>query len=191
VDPLVEAALIAGGASLISIAGTVVVAVSGFRSTSRVSRQTSADAAEGGLRGRLWEKQADLYVEIIKAVEERRSERRYRLRLVSTGAPFRSYAESAHWDELFPRLIAYAAPPIHDVLNAATEANSHVRDLYEEYAAMTGPNREAAVERIRTAVEQAEAKDQELFKMIRADLRKRPGEARAMTDAPGAWEEPS
>lgn len=56
---------------------------------------------------------------------------------------------------------------------------------------MTRLDREAAVKRIRTAVGHADVKDQELFEMIRIDLRKRPGEARAMTDAPGAWEVPS
>ena len=52
-------------------------------------------------------------------------------------------------------------------------------------------DREAALKRIRTAVAHADAKDQELFETIRTDLRKRPGEARAMTDAPGTWEVPS
>ena len=56
---------------------------------------------------------------------------------------------------------------------------------------MTWLDRGAALKRIGTAVEYADTKDQELFEAIRTDLRKKPGEARAMTDAPGTWEMPS
>src|SRR5262249_7283823 len=132
-----------------------------------------------------------VYIEIIKAVEERMGERRERLRLISTGGPFQEFGKSTRWHAMFPSLVAYVAPPVRDALDAAAEANSHARDLYEEYSAMTRPDREAALKRIRTAVEYADTKDQELFETIRIDLRKKPGEARAMTDAPGTWEVPS
>lgn len=192
VDPTVESALIA-------VAGTVVVAVAGFLTTWAVTRRTNDaaaeiarrandSAAEIALRARLWEKQAAVYIEIIKAVEERMDERTERLRSVSTGGPFQAFGKSARWHELYPRLVAYNSPVVRDALDAATEANSHVRDLYEEYSAMTRLDREAALQRIRTAVERADMKDQELFETIRIDLRKKPGEARAMTDVPGTWE---
>jgi hypothetical protein len=184
VDPTVEAALIA-------VVGTVVVATTGFLTTWAVTRRTNDAAAESALRARLWERQAAVYIEIIKAVEERKGERREWLRLISMGAPSGAYVESARWHALFPRLVAYIAPPVRDALDAAAKANSHVRNLYEECSAMARLDREAAVKRIRTAVAHADAKDQELFETIRTDLRKRPGEARAMTDAPGTWEVPS
>ena len=182
-DPTVESALIA-------VVGTVVVAVTGFLTTWAVTRRTNDAAAESALRARLWERQAAVYIEIIKAVEERISERRERLRLISTGGPFDAFENSTRWHAMFPRLVAYVAPPVRDALDA-TEANSRVRALYEEYSAMPRLDWEAALKRIRTAVEYADRKDQELFETIRIDLRKRPGEARAMTDAPGIWGVPS
>jgi hypothetical protein len=146
VDPTVESALIA-------VAGTVVVAVAGFLTTWAVTRRTSEAAAEIALRARLWERQTAVYIEIIKAVEERMGERRERLRLVSTGGPFQAFGKSTRWHELFPRLVAYNSPLVRDALDAATVANSQVRDLYEEYSAMTRLDREAALKRIRAAVE--------------------------------------
>lgn len=184
VDPIVESALIA-------VAGTVVVAVTGFLTTWAVTRRTNDAAAESALRARLWERQAAVYIEIIKAVEEQMGERSERLRLISTGESFQAFGKSTRWHALFLRLVAYVAPPVRDALDAATKANSQVRELYDEYSAMTRLDWEAALKRIRTAVEYADAKDQELFETIRIDLRKRPGEARAMTDAPGTWEVPS
>jgi len=106
VDPTVESALIA-------VAGTVVVAVAGFLTTWAVTRRTTAaaaeialrandSAAEIALRARLWERQAAIYIEVIKAVEERMGERTERLRSVSTGGPFQAFGKSTRWHELFP-----------------------------------------------------------------------------------------
>ena len=103
-DPTVEAALIA-------VVGTVVVATTGFLTTWAVTRRTNDAAAESALRARLWERQAAVYIEIIKAVEERKGERREWLRLISMGAPSGAYVESARWHALFPGLVAYIAPP--------------------------------------------------------------------------------
>jgi hypothetical protein len=67
-QPVVEAAWIAAGAGVLGIAGTVTVAVSGFRNTRKVTGQTIQAAAQDSIRAlaaaradRLWEKQAAAY----------------------------------------------------------------------------------------------------------------------------------
>jgi hypothetical protein len=184
-DPGIEAALIAAGVSFV---GTVAIGVMGFRNTRRVSSETIAATAESALRARLWDRQSDVYVEIIKIVRDWRGKRGHLLESIRAGAPFRAYAESADRDDLIPRLLAYAAPPVRDAVKAAAQADSHIRDLCDACSALTGPDREATVKDIKDNIETAEALDEKLIDTIRDDLRKRPGEARTVKGTQGMRE---
>lgn len=71
-QPVVEAAWIAAGTGVLGVVGTVVVAVSGFRNTRKVTDQTIQAAAQDSIRAldavranRLWEKQAAAYASFI------------------------------------------------------------------------------------------------------------------------------
>ena len=67
-QPVIAAAWIAAGAGVLGVIGTVIVAVSGFRSTHKVTDQTIQAAARESIRqlaaaraDRLWERQATAY----------------------------------------------------------------------------------------------------------------------------------
>jgi hypothetical protein len=71
-QPVIAAAWIAAGAGVLGIIGTVIVAVSGFRSTQKVTDQTIQAAAKESIRqldaaraDRLWERQATAYAAFI------------------------------------------------------------------------------------------------------------------------------
>jgi hypothetical protein len=71
-QPVVEAAWIAAGTGVLGVVGTVIVAVSGFRNTRKVTDQTIQAAAQDSIRAldaaradRLWEKQATAYASFI------------------------------------------------------------------------------------------------------------------------------
>jgi hypothetical protein len=191
VDPSIEAALIAGGVSLISIAGTVVIGAIGFRTTRHVSSESATATAENSLRARLWDKQSDVYVETIKIVRERQDKRRDLLESINMGAPYRAYERTEDWDKLFPRLLAYAAPQVRDAVKAAMQADGNFGNTYDLVTALAGPDRKTVVERMEDKIETAEATEEKLIDTIRADLRKRPGEARTANGAEGREEAPS
>ena len=170
-NPTVEAALIAGGVSLISLAGTVVVAVSGFRNSRRVTQETIAAAANSSLRDRLWDRRSVLYVDAIKVVERRSTRRRQDLEQITTGIPATADAQSADWGEVAPRLIAFAPMAVVEAWRAATEAHNHARDLYGECSDATCQDRMAAVKACEAAIEAARQKDNAVINAIRADLR--------------------
>lgn len=66
-NPLVEAAWIAIGGVLLGVGGTVIVGVSGFRSTRNATERTVQAAQED----RLWHKKADTYADALAATSAR------------------------------------------------------------------------------------------------------------------------
>jgi hypothetical protein len=74
-DPLVEAAWIAAGATLVGVGGTVIVAVVGFRNTRRATeatnettRNTTTATIAAARDDRLYEKRAEVYIELLMFV---------------------------------------------------------------------------------------------------------------------------
>ena len=100
------------------------------------------------------------------------------------------------WNELQGRLFAYASPAVLVALKAASDAGLEARARYRDWQDMVarevdtnlagGPGRPvdvtatpavlAAAQAVRPAVQAANAKDDALVEMIRADLHRRPGE---------------
>ena len=131
-NPTVEAALIAGGVSLISLTGTIIVAVSGFRNTRRVSRDTIAAASEDTIRDRLWEKQAAAYVEAIEKLGRRSAALRRLFTAFDAGDTLPARGESEDWDELTARPFAYASPAVVAALRASVSASAHATKVAKE-----------------------------------------------------------
>jgi hypothetical protein len=67
----VEAALISGGFGLLGVAGTVIVALAGFRANRRIA----ANGAQEGRTQALWEKRCDAYVDILALLDIRQADR--------------------------------------------------------------------------------------------------------------------
>jgi hypothetical protein len=68
-NPTVEAAWIAAGVGVLSLAGTVIIAIIGYRSSRRV-------ALEAARNERLWDKMASAYEEVLIALLRRQTERK-------------------------------------------------------------------------------------------------------------------
>jgi hypothetical protein len=80
-DPSVEAAVISGSFGLLGVAGTVIVALAGFRANLRIA----ANVARDGRTQALWEKRCEAYVDVLTALDIRQADRS-RLLLVSRQA---------------------------------------------------------------------------------------------------------
>ena len=208
VNPSVEAAFIAGGVSLISLAGTVVVAVSGFGNTRRVSGETIAAAADNAHRDRLWAAQAAAYVDTIVDVQWQQARRLRQLIYIATGDPLPADKPPVDWNELQGRLFAYASPAVLVALKAASDAGLEARARYRNWHDMIlrevdtnlagGPGTPvditatpavlAAAQAVTPAVQFANDKDDTLIEVIRADLHRRPGETPLPTVFPARQE---
>jgi hypothetical protein len=75
-DPTVEAALIGGCFGLLGVAGTVWVAIAGFRANRRISSQSAQTERDRGL----WEKRCAAYEEILGVLDDRQA---YRLEVMN------------------------------------------------------------------------------------------------------------
>jgi hypothetical protein len=64
-EPTVEAALISGCFGLLGVAGTVWVAIAGFRANRRISSESAQAERDRGL----WEKRCAAYEEILGVLE--------------------------------------------------------------------------------------------------------------------------
>lgn len=145
-NPYVEPALIAGGVSLLSLGGTVWVALAGFRNTRKATTQTveagtadtvlALDAARGD---RLWHKQTASYEETNAYLLFRQVKRRYELSPAADQPPPRaieelfSHHKAAEWFAIQGRLVTYAEDVVVDAYNAAHFADSKVYMLYRTW----------------------------------------------------------
>lgn len=141
-NPAIEAALIAAGVSLVSLGGTIVVAVSGFRNTTRSSSKAidagtdqlvrTLDAARDD---KLWDKRTQTYEEITayllyiqakRRLEARR--RRYRLDAEFEAANDRLLGEykPASWWDLQGRLVIYGSDEAIAAFEASHSADNEV-----------------------------------------------------------------
>jgi len=163
---IIEAAVIAAGASVIGLAGTAFVAFTGFRNTRKATEQTLRAAKDE----RLWEKRAATYERAIAALLSRREFRKglggasrragyYRRYDLSTHylaenislppEPFFDRYEPVGWLEIEARLFAYATAAVLTALQASREANDKARKALEDSLPQTWTG---DVERLKTDI---------------------------------------
>lgn len=129
-NPLVEAAWIAFGGVFVGVGGTVIVGVSGFRSTRRATERTVQAAQED----RLWHKKAEAYADALAATSARAkwlSELMGTARKVHDDAGGIAFLENLperlpgqseqEWLNLQGRLRAYGAPQVLQAYSLAYE----------------------------------------------------------------------
>jgi hypothetical protein len=208
VSPIVEAALIAGGVSLVSLAGTVAVAVSGFRNTRKVTSQTIQAALNGTLMGldaareeRLWERKSAAYEVILSGLMDRAAWRRSHRpeRWMDQALKFleeflRGGYTPAEWNETQSRLFAYAPDDAMTAYIAIRRADVDIAECWRAWAKLSGepedgslPSAEATAAALNQAVSTMDAcdeRDNELAKILRADLRHKPSESLALPKPP-------
>jgi hypothetical protein len=203
VDSAVEAALISGGVGVLGVAGTVAVAIAAARSTRKATSKTVDGATQDTIRAlnaarddRLWEKQAAAYEETLASLLYRLAKRHdvfnpYRMPEDAEQAKqaFAAY-DPPDWFGAQARLLAYCPEDIRKAFEASLQADSEVRARSSHWISLTEQARtadergnlpatntdslEEAQEALMSAVQQADARDQELVKLIRDKLRRPP-----------------
>jgi hypothetical protein len=126
-NPVVEAALIAGGT-------TAIVGVVGFRTTLAVTRQT-LDAARDD---RLWDKRASAYEAALTELANRAVRREHAIRLAEnpntapeTLAEYFATQETPAWSEAEGRLLAYSSKKVSRALEAVRSADDAASEGFE------------------------------------------------------------
>jgi hypothetical protein len=172
----------------IGVAGTVIVAWTGFASTRK-----STDAVIRGERGhRLWDKRAATYESTIRALVQRQHERRAALRggWVARETQERLQAvidkyDPVRWLDAQATILAYATDEVLASVDASTEADRKVREandrwknLISQHQHGTPAQKEALVGRMQgarldteAALGECTAKDNVLIDLIRDELR--------------------
>jgi hypothetical protein len=180
-NPTVEAALIAAVVSLVSLGGTVIVAISGFRNTKQTNERTIDSGTEQLKRtldaardDKLWDKRTQTYEEVTayllfiqakRRLEARRRNVRFDDAIEEANNRLLGEYKPASWWELQGRLAIYGS----DEVIAAFEA-SHNADNEVAAALFQGQDPDEARKR-------ADAIDQALAKLARAELNRKPSAA--------------
>ncbi len=205
-DPTITAALISGGALIVSGFWTAVVAVTTNRNARRTNQATLDAAAENTARAldaareeRLWDKRAEAYVDALYVVRHRQERRSDAMRTIR----FDQATEAAHqeWLASFKlpdepgvemRLLAYASELVLVAARTAGAANAKAEQAYLHWKSLTEEARQnapdapaadqaiAAQRAIQPTVDEAIAADEALLAAIRADLHSRPSQAPSM-----------
>ncbi len=121
----VEAAWIAAGVGLLSLAGTVTVAIIGYRNTRKV-------ALEAARNERLWDKMAAAYEEVLIALLRRQTERTKAATLYRDPKAEETMREGIArpvdpgWFEEQGRVIAYSSPEVRAGLELVRRADQEV-----------------------------------------------------------------
>lgn len=195
-SPSIEAAWIAAGSGLlgvtVGVAGTVVVALAGFRNTRR-STAATVEASSEGIRAqieadgrtRFWEKRASAYEAALAMVRYRAETRADRFRVYRMDEETEKKAldnleahEPPGLFEIQGRLLAYASS---EVLNAYLAAEAADREAANAYvSSRAGLMQSDALFR---ALEAAQEADTKLTDIIRTELHRGPDMVHA---SPGA-----
>lgn len=206
-NPTIEAASIAAGVSVISLGGTVLVAVSGFRNTTKTNGKTIDAGADQLVRtldaardDKLWDKRTMTYEEITayllyiqakRRLEARR--RKYRMDAEFEAANDRLLGEykPASWWALQGRLAIYGSDEAIAAFEAShnadnevagalfrlTSLNQDATDASSSGLAAQTPDMteiRAVREELEEARKRADAADQALAKLARAELNRKP-----------------
>jgi hypothetical protein len=135
-NPTVEAAWIAAGATFVAVSGTVTVAVSAARNT----RKTTESTIQAERKLRILERRADAYQDSLADLLARQAEREkklYPLRMdkagnvYSPGDIFPQY-EADGWFDKQGRLLTYSSEEVRRVFDLSTEAHNDLGTIYRE-----------------------------------------------------------
>src|ERR1019366_1310979 len=147
-SPVVEAAWIAAITGGVGVVGTVVVAISGHRTTNKTT-VLALDAARGD---RLWDKQAATYEETLAALLYRAGRRRDQVTTarwteepVDAAKEFFASYDPPGWFQTQGRLLAYASDRVLASYREAEDADLEVARCYASFVSLTNAaNRTAA-----------------------------------------------
>lgn len=202
-DPTVTAALIGGGAVIVSGGWTALVAITTNRNTRRTNQATLKAAAENTAHAldaareeRIWDKRAEAYVDALYVVRHRQERRSDAARTIRFDQATEDSRQEwlASWklpDEvgMEMRLLAYASEQVLAAARAAGAANDKAENAYLDWKSLTDAARQsppdspvhdqviAARKAIQPAVDEATRADEALLDAIRADLHSRPSKA--------------
>jgi hypothetical protein len=187
-NPSVEAALIAAVVSLVSLGGTVIVAISGFRNTKQTNERTIDSGTEQLKRtldaardDKLWDKRTQTYEEVTayllfiqakRRLEARRRDVRFDDAIEEANNRLLGEYKPASWWELQGRLAIYGS----DEVIAAFEG-SHNADNEVAAALFRATNLRQQGQDLDEARKRADAIDQALAKLARAELNRKPSAA--------------
>lgn len=193
-NPAIEAAWIAGGSGvlgvLIGIAGTVTATVVGFRSTRTATKETNdAGAAsireqiEAERRNRVWDQQAQIYVDILATANFRQTKREYQTQTSpldpEVSKQFEAYLAIWRTPDVYQmegRIIAFASEPVVTAVQASSTAEREARAAYNRWqqeSSASGAESEAskvAAVAAEAARKAAEAADDAIVELIRSEL---------------------
>ena len=204
-NPIIVAALIAAGATIVSVSATAFVAVRAYHTTRTTNAETIQAGIENTIRvlngardDRIWDKRAETYVEALRYLHRTQTEREDMAqtgRLVKEAErqleDWRAGMLTPEWREIQARLLAYASQPVLDALQASEQAIGWFRERFQNWKWMRdnvgdpdGPNASdvsRADEAIRLAMEEASRRDNALLEAIRAELHSRPSQGTVLT----------
>ncbi|MGF1426524.1 hypothetical protein [Kitasatospora sp. LaBMicrA B282] len=159
-DPAVTAAWIAAGTSIVSFAGTVAVAIVGFRAAEKVGAAANATAATNTKHfvnatrdDHLWEKQgARAYEEVLAHIHFRSLRLEANLRSYRFDEQseknmekfFESYQPES-WFHVQARAVAYASADVMEAFELATRADIEAKSKFNSWTSMADHNRGIAL----------------------------------------------
>lgn len=179
----IAAAMIAGGAAIVSGGWTALVAIT----TSRHAAASTARMLDAARKDRIWDKQASTYTDTITAVQWRQARRnRELLRIKQHGELLPTEEPPVDWTELQGRLFAFASPEVLIALRAAGHGGVHAEAFGLELDRLirkveprvdfwvreidTTDEIERVISSAEQAVQDANDRDDTLIDVIRKDL---------------------
>jgi hypothetical protein len=175
-------------AAFIGVGGAVLVAVVGSVTTARTIRQSLADARlsaraglDAGHEERVWDKKAELYVDLLLDEARRRADRADRREDFKSArfgerppGPVMQHDEQS-WSNFEARVRAFGSDPVLQAFQQARLASQAVHDHDKEWqdssTAIPASGAERPVEAVVRAMAQADEVDGLLAGLIRDDLR--------------------
>lgn len=209
-SPLVEAAWIGAITGGVGIISTATVAITGARTTRKVTDRTNKAATantvlalDAARADRLWDRRADAYIDALRFLQSRQALREEAVRTARFDRQgedrirqwLSSFTMPEDWLGVEARMLAYASQPVFDALRESGQANEAIDAARQEWETAreqvgAAPTAERAASDVRTAfdaiksaIEHADGKDEELLAAIRADLHDRPSLAQLPGDA--------
>jgi hypothetical protein len=172
-------------AALISGGWATAIAGIGFwynRASLRSVNRNALNTLDADHAARLWEKRAEVYIDMIRAVEARRVVRSADINLMSGVAPreekvqeWEAEISESFWRTLESRLMAFASPEVLEALREDNKVNRRFFDLLKE-AKNIPPESVSNREEFIYADIDATFVDDRLVALVQTDLHRKPSE---------------
>jgi hypothetical protein len=174
-------------AAAIGVGGTVIVALAGFSTAVWTTKGTIKHARES----RVWDRRADVYIDALAAVNYRQIRRGFETltQPVDDQARQRTQAylagQEQDWPGLEARLQAFASEPVFGAVQASSTVHRDAIKSFGTWRAMavapgsTDEHREAVATQVGEARKAADAADDAVVELIRAELQ---GRGRPLAD---------